>query len=114
MNTKMQRIGIAGLLFAGVTLFGGGCGHEQSHSTAIKNTNEPVILGEDQTRYGTNCIMIGLKAGWGCTNSNVVLLGRGATTTNDFELVIRFRDGSEFRKMLPTNTTVDMEGMWRK
>lgn len=87
---------------------------EGTENSMFINPKEITILGEDENRSwrGTNNIMIGYKTGWRTTNSNVILLGAYANTTNDYELVIRFRDGSEFRHKLPTNTTTDMRGMY--
>jgi hypothetical protein len=60
-------------------------------------------------------ICIGEYAGMNLTtNSGCILLGRHAEATADRQLVIRFLDGTEWRMDLPTNTIVDMTGMYRQ
>lgn len=54
---------------------------------------------------------------WGCqtntfpvvsVSSNSICIGRNAKTTNSNELVVRFKDGTEFRIPLPEGKEVDI------
>jgi hypothetical protein len=49
----------------------------------------------------------------GANHNHCILLGQGAYSTNDYELVVTFTDGTELREQLPTNKTVNLPWMMK-
>ncbi len=72
-------------------------------------TNFVAGIPSDVSR-GSHCIAVGWNAQ--ATNRASIAIGNNAWTSNEFELVIRFLDGTILRQKLPTNTVVDLRGMF--
>lgn len=60
----------------------------------------------------TNMVAIGWKAGTSGVTDNVVLIGDNANSTNQWEMVIKFTDGSELRQPLPPGKIIDFSIFW--
>jgi hypothetical protein len=75
--------------------------------------DHPIIIGHTNNYYadagGTNDIAIGSNAV--ALGDCSIALGNNAKTTNSFELVIRFTDGTELRQSL-SNRCVDLRGLF--